>query len=64
MTGVGAPPRTASTRTGVRLTVIDGNGPISALRLAVYASGALIGLAIWLGAGVIGIAALLLGVLA
>jgi hypothetical protein len=44
--------------------VIDGDGPISALRLAVYASGALLGLAIWLGAGAIGIAMLLLGVLA
>jgi hypothetical protein len=63
VTGVGASSRTASTRTGARLTVIDGDGPISAARLAVYASGALVGLAIWLGAGLIGIAVLLLGML-
>ena len=56
--------RTTATRTGVPLTPVEGEGPISSLRLALYTSGALLGLATWLVAAVIGIAALVLAALA
>ena len=63
MTAADGTGRTASTSTGVRLSLVEGEGALSALRLACYAAGALLGLASWLIVGVVALAVALLGLL-